>query len=129
MSADSWDNHCVTYVANNKCLKNLCMTAIDGSHLGTSNPDFRIPPELILQLKSILDGGLDTSIFFMGEKYIVLQHDSSCLVSRCGKKSLIFYATGKICLVGQTVDDDQNNCTQRNFAISRMRDHYERMGY
>nr|CAX78046.1 hypothetical protein [Schistosoma japonicum] len=41
MSADSWDNHCVTYVANNKCLKNLCMTAIDGSHLGTSNPDFR----------------------------------------------------------------------------------------
>nr|CAX71806.1 hypothetical protein [Schistosoma japonicum] len=79
MSADSWDNHCVTYVANNKCLKNLCMTAIDGSHLGTSNPDFRIPPELILQLKSILDGGLDTSIFFMGEKYIVLQHDSSCL--------------------------------------------------
>ncbi|KAK4476315.1 hypothetical protein MN116_001516 [Schistosoma mekongi] len=129
MGDDSWDNQCVIYVANNKCLKDLCMTETNGNHLGTSNPDFRVPSELILQLLSILNGGLDTSILFMGEKYIILRRDSSYLIGRCGKKSLIFHATEKICLVGQTVDDGQNNCTNGNFAISRIRDYYERSGY
>ncbi|CAH8622739.1 unnamed protein product [Heterobilharzia americana] len=54
----------------------------------------------------------------MDEKYIILTRDPHWLISKCGKKTIILYCTGRICLFGQAIDGDMNNCNPGNLAMS-----------
>ncbi|CAH8868875.1 unnamed protein product [Trichobilharzia szidati] len=126
--ADTWEGHCKAHLGQHKCLNNLCITGKEGNIYGTSSPDFQVPPELILKLRSVLANGSDTSFDFLNDKYIIIRHDDSCLISKSGKKSILFYCTDTMCLVGQTVDDETNKCNAGNIAMANISDFYKKKG-
>ncbi|CAH8657850.1 unnamed protein product [Schistosoma bovis] len=88
-----------------------------------------LSPEFVLQLKSLLTDEKDTSFTFMNEKYIIIRRDPTSFISRCLKKSILFHITPKLCLVGQTVDDNLNNCNPGNHAMSCICDYYKKYNY
>ncbi|CAH8650154.1 unnamed protein product [Heterobilharzia americana] len=126
---DGWDAQCKVFLDQHKCLQNLCITGVDGHAFGTSSPDFRIPCDLVLKLIPALTDCSKTSFNFMDEKYIILTRDPHWLISKCGKKTIILYCTGRICLFGQAIDGDMNNCNPGNLAMSLICDFYKKSGF
>ncbi|CAH8652350.1 unnamed protein product [Schistosoma bovis] len=127
--SEEWKKRCENHVDEHKSLKHLHITDHQGTPYGSSSPDFQLSPEFVLQLKSLLTDEKDTSFTFMNEKYIIIRRDPTSFISRCLKKSILFHITPKLCLVGQTVDDNLNNCNPGNHAMSCICDYYKKYNY